>query len=57
MPRAVTPLNDTQIKNAKPEEKDYVLSDGGGLQLRVRASSGSKLWNFNYLHPVTKKRM
>lgn len=57
MPRAVTPLNDTQIKNAKPEEKDYVISDGGGLQLRVRAGSGSKLWNFNYLHPVTRKRL
>lgn len=49
-------LTDTQVKNAKPRDKDYVLSDGNGLQLRVRAN-GSKLWNFNYRHPITKKRV
>ncbi len=41
MPKAVTPLTQTQIKNAKPKEKDYNLSDGFGLQLRVR-SNGTK---------------
>ncbi|WP_341508587.1 integrase domain-containing protein [Photobacterium damselae subsp. damselae] len=51
-----TRLNQKQITSAKPKEKDYVLSDGGGLQLRVRAN-GSRLWNFNYHHPVTKKRV
>jgi hypothetical protein len=29
-----------------------MLSDGNGLQLRVR-TSGSKLWNFNYKHSQT----
>jgi integrase len=49
-------LSELKVKSAKPAEKDYVLFDGGGLQMRVR-SNGSKLWNFNYRHPVTKKRI
>lgn len=49
-------LSELKIKSAKPDEKDYVLFDGGGLQMRVR-SNGSKLWNFNYRHPLTKKRI
>ncbi len=56
MPKAVTPLTQTQIKNAKPKEKDYNLSDGFGLQLRVR-SNGTKQWNYQYSHPFTKKRV
>jgi hypothetical protein len=56
MPKASTSLNDKQIKAAQPREKDYVLFDGNGLQLRIRIN-GSKLWNFNYIHPVTKKRI
>lgn len=28
-------LSDSKIKAAKPKEKDYTLSDGEGLQLRV----------------------
>ncbi|TBU79821.1 integrase [Pseudomonas daroniae] len=51
-----TRLSELKIKAAKPTEKDYVLVDGDGLQMRVRIN-GSKLWNFNYYHPVTKKRI
>ncbi|KQQ56734.1 integrase [Pseudomonas sp. Leaf129] len=51
-----TRLSDVKVKAAKPKEKDYILSDGDGLQMRVRAN-GSKLWNFNYIHPATKKRV
>lgn len=51
-----THLSDMKVKAAKPKEKDYILTDGNGLQMRVR-SNGSKLWNFNYIHPVTKKRV
>lgn len=47
MPKIKTPLNDTQIKNAKPKDKDYTLTDGNGLQLLVK-QSGSKLWEFRY---------
>lgn len=56
MGRATTRLTDNQLKAAKPRDKDYVLADGDGLQFRVRAS-GSRLWNFNYYHPDTKKRV
>ena len=51
-----THLSDMKVKAAKPKEKDHILTDGNGLQMRVR-SNGSKLWNFNYIHPVTKKRV
>jgi len=55
MPRLTTPLNDTQIKNAKPKAKEYLLSDGGGLGLRIK-ENGSKTWLFNYYRPHIKKR-
>lgn len=40
-------LNDRQIKNAKPKEKPYKLSDGGGLFLLVTVS-GVKSWRIKY---------
>lgn len=49
-------LTEAKIKNANAQDKDYVLGDGDGLQMRIRIN-GSKLWNFNYYHPVTKKRV
>ncbi|MDF7670136.1 integrase domain-containing protein [Orbaceae bacterium ESL0721] len=55
MARITTPLSDTQIKTAKPNNKDYSLSDGNGLYLLIK-SNGSKIWRFNYYHPLTKKR-
>lgn len=47
MPKHVTPLNDTQIRNAKPKDKDYTLTDGDGLALLIK-DNGSKLWRFRY---------
>jgi len=55
MARVTTPLTNTEVKNAKPKEKEYNLADGEGLQLRVK-TNGSKLWLFNYYRPYTKKR-
>ncbi|MGE8465860.1 MAG: integrase arm-type DNA-binding domain-containing protein, partial [Pseudomonas putida] len=49
-------LSDRQLKTVKPKDKDYVLTDGDGLQLRVRVNR-SMQWNFNYRHPVTKNRI
>jgi len=40
-------LTNTQIKNAKPKDKQYKLSDQGGLYLLVR-SNGSKVWKYDY---------
>jgi hypothetical protein len=51
-----TRLSDCQLKAIKPKGKDYVLTDGDGLQQRVRVNR-SMQWNFNYRHPVTKNRI
>lgn len=47
MPKRVLPLSELQIKNAKPKEKDYKLSDGAGLFLLI-TPTGGKLWRFKY---------
>jgi integrase len=41
------PLNDLTIRNAKPGERVYKLSDGGGLQLWV-TPDGAKRWRMAY---------
>jgi integrase len=41
------PLSDVQIRNAKPTEKPYKLTDGGGLYLFIQPH-GAKLWRLNY---------
>ena len=38
-----TTLTNTKVKQAKPKDKVYKLSDGGGLQLRVK-TNGTKSW-------------
>ena len=55
MPRRTTPLSATEVKQAKPKQKDYYLSDGRGLQLRI-LPSGNKRWELNYISPTTRKR-
>ena len=55
MARTTKPLTDTEIKQAKPKTKEYTLSDGGGLLLRIKPND-SKTWFFNYVHPYTNKR-
>tara|TARA_R110000737_G_scaffold351475_1_gene393838 strand:+ start:219 stop:1472 length:1254 start_codon:yes stop_codon:yes gene_type:complete len=57
MPKIVTPLGATQIKNAKPNDngKDKTLSDGGGLQLRIRPN-GAKIWVLKYSKPFSNSR-
>lgn len=40
-------LSELQIRKAKPREKLYKLSDGGGLQLWVYAD-GAKRWRVAY---------
>ncbi|MDD2943177.1 MAG: integrase arm-type DNA-binding domain-containing protein [bacterium] len=57
MPKQITPLSDTQVKNAKPKAKETKLFDGSGLFLLVSALkfgadgkqlAASKLWRFKY---------
>ena len=44
---AVHFLSDTQVRQAKPKDKDYKLSDGGGLYLLVK-QNGAKCWRYDY---------
>ena len=40
-------LKDTQVKKAKPRDKQYKLTDGKGLFIIIRPN-GSKWWRFKY---------
>ncbi|SON50408.1 integrase domain-containing protein [Vibrio tapetis] len=55
MARSVKPLTHTEISKAKSKDKEYSLSDGGGLMLSIRPS-GNKTWLLKYYRPFTKKR-
>lgn len=48
-------LTNTEVKQAKAKDKEYNLSDGGGLALRIKPT-GQKFWIFNYTKPFIKKR-
>jgi len=55
MPRIVKPLTDTEIRQAKPRDKEYNLSDGKQLAIRIK-TNGTKLWTLNYYRPGTRAR-
>ena len=55
MPKQTTPLNDTQIKNAKTADDEYCLHDPRGLYLRIRPD-GSKDWMLRYKDLYSSKR-
>lgn len=40
-------LTDVKVKTAKPKEKPYKLTDGGGMYLLINAN-GSKYWRMKY---------
>jgi hypothetical protein len=40
-------LTDAKVRTAKPTDKPYKLTDGGGLFLLVKPN-GSKLWHYKY---------
>ena len=40
-------LSAIKVKQAKPQDKTYKLSDGKGLNLEVR-TNGSKYWRLSY---------
>jgi integrase len=56
MPKIAVPLTDSKIASAKPRDKNYTLSDGGGLMLRVR-HGGTKDWIFRFKLPYETKRV
>jgi integrase len=56
MPKLATPLTDIQPRNAKPKEKPYKISDGGGLYLLVN-TDGAKYWRMDYRYAGTRKTL
>jgi len=56
MPRRTIPLSPLQVSNAKAKEKEYKLSDGGGLYLLVTLSGG-KLWRLKYYFGGLEKKL
>jgi integrase len=56
MSRITKPLSDTEIKTAKPKEKDYKLSDGSGLYLVIK-TNGTKMWRYDYKFNDKRKSM
>lgn len=49
------PLSNIAIQKAKPRERAYKLSDGGGLYLLV-SPTGAKLWRIKFtIHGIEKK--
>ena len=55
MARTTKPLTNTEVKQAKPKDVVYTLTDGDGLQLRIKPN-GSKIWLLDYRRPYTKVR-
>lgn len=50
------PLTDTACRSAKGKDRDYKLSDGGGLYLLVKPS-GARLWNQAYRFAGKQKKL
>ena len=55
MAKPVAPLTDRRIKLAKPTDKLYRISDGNGLCIKILIS-GSKIWEYRYVNPLTNKQ-
>lgn len=49
-------LTARQVETAKPKEKTYKLSDGGGLYLEV-SNGGSRYWRLKYRYAGKEKRL
>lgn len=56
MPKRITPLTDIQVNKAKPRDKNYKLTDGGGLYLLI-SPTGGKLWRMDYRYADKRKTL
>jgi hypothetical protein len=50
------PLTDTAIRNAKPKDKPYKLSDGSGLYLLIHPKGG-RYWRMDYRFAEKRKTL
>lgn len=55
MPKRAAPLTDIQPRTAKPRDKPYKLTDGGGLYLLVN-TGGAKYWRIDYRYAGARKK-
>ncbi|MDR1236439.1 MAG: tyrosine-type recombinase/integrase [Holosporaceae bacterium] len=49
-------LSDAACKNAKPKDKIYAVTDGGGMYLEIHPN-GSKYWRMKYRYAGKQKRI
>lgn len=56
MSRQTNKLSATAVKMAKPRDKTFKITDGGGLYLEI-SPSGSKYWRMKYRHAGKEKRL
>lgn len=56
MAKIIKPLTDTQVRNAKPKQKSYKLSDGSGMYLHI-TTDGYKYWRLDYRHEEKRKTL
>lgn len=56
MPKRIAPLTEAKVRNSRPKEKDYKVSDGFGLYLLV-TPSGGKLWRLDYRYSDKRKTL
>jgi hypothetical protein len=54
MAEIIPPLTELQVKNAKPRQKSYKLSDGGGLYIEVMPSE-SRIWRMKFRQSNSKE--
>jgi hypothetical protein len=50
VPEKIVPLTNTEVINAKPENKQYRLTDGDSLYLLI-TFNGPKYWRLDYTLP------
>ena len=55
MPKIITPLSDTSIRNLKSQAKPFHKADGQGLKLLIMPDK-RKIWEFIYESPTLSKR-
>lgn len=56
MPKLAVPLTDLQPRTAKPKDKPYKLTDGGGLYLLIN-TDGAKYWRMDYRYGEARKTL
>ncbi|MBY0242620.1 MAG: integrase arm-type DNA-binding domain-containing protein [Burkholderiaceae bacterium] len=56
MPKITTPLTDARIRNAKPRDKAYKMSDGEGMFIDVMPS-GSRIWRMKFRQANGKENL